>query len=80
MAEYDVPYINFNTDPYYGLTAHDPESFTDLDGHMNGDAAREFSLTLSQVLNGSGEIPEDGPEAEEYEEEPDVEEEPELLG
>ena len=47
---------------------------------MNGDAAREFSLTLSQVLNGSGEIPEDDPEAEEYEEEPDVEEEPELLG
>ena len=80
MAEYDVPYINFNTDPYYGLTAHDPESFTDLDGHMNGDAAREFSLTLLQVLNGSGEIPEDDPEAEEYEEEPDVEEEPELLG
>ncbi|MBQ6360866.1 MAG: hypothetical protein IJJ25_06965 [Lachnospiraceae bacterium] len=82
MAEYDVPYINFNEDPYYGLTAHDPESFTDLDGHMNGDAAREFSLTLSQVLNGSGEIPEEDAESEEYEEDPETEaeDEPELLG
>lgn len=80
MAEYDVPYINFNEDPYYGLAAHDPESFTDLDGHMNGDAAREFSLTLSQVLNGSGEIPEDDTESEEFEEETEAEDEPELLG
>ncbi|MBR3164625.1 MAG: hypothetical protein IKF16_00410 [Lachnospiraceae bacterium] len=82
MTEYDVQYINFNTDPYYGLAAHDPKSFTDLDGHMNGDAAREFSLTLSQVLNGSGEIPEEDTESEEYEEDPETEaeDEPELLG
>ena len=45
-----VPYINFNYGEYYNISAHDIESFTDLDGHMNGDAAKEFSKVLAGVL------------------------------
>ena len=44
-----VPYYNFNGQ-YAQAVSHDPEDYTDLDGHMNGDAAREFSRTLAAVL------------------------------
>ena len=61
-----VRYINFNTD-YYDWADHSIECYTDLDGHMNGDAAREFSRALSAALEGK-EMPEgaagdDGEEA-----------------
>ncbi|MCR5543957.1 MAG: hypothetical protein K6F55_07380 [Eubacterium sp.] len=45
-----VRYINFNYGKYYDMTAHDLNSYTDLDGHMNGDAARKFSDILAKVL------------------------------
>ncbi len=47
-----VPFLNFNGMELYGLTDHSVERFTDLDGHMNGDAARAFSTVLGQQLNG----------------------------
>ena len=68
FEEYGVTYINFNEDPYYGLAAHDPASFTDLDGHLNGDAAKAFSETLSIVLNGDMDLTGGMDEAEEDEE------------
>lgn len=45
-----VPYYNFNYGEYYDRTEHALRCFTDLDGHMNGDAAREFSGVLAEVL------------------------------
>lgn len=45
-----VRYINFNGKEYYKAATHNPEDFTDLDGHMNGDAAREFSANLAKIL------------------------------
>lgn len=45
-----VPYINFNYGQYYDMTEHDLTCYTDLDGHMNGEAARRFSATLAEVL------------------------------
>ena len=45
-----VPYINFNYGDYYDMTDHDLEGYTDLEGHMNGNAAREFSKLLAGVL------------------------------
>ena len=49
FEEQDVDYINFNED-YYNSFSHDITCFTDFDGHMNGDAAREFSAVLANVL------------------------------
>lgn len=46
----DVPFLNFNGMELYGLTDHSVERFTDLDGHMNGDAARAFSAVLGDQL------------------------------
>ncbi len=46
----DVEYINFNYGQYYDMTEHDLTCYTDLDGHMNGDAARRFSKILADVL------------------------------
>ncbi len=55
FEEAGVPYINFNYGTYYGMTDHTIDSFTDLDGHMNGDAARKFSAVLAEVLlDGAG--------------------------
>ncbi|MCD8104088.1 MAG: hypothetical protein LUF35_03570 [Lachnospiraceae bacterium] len=45
-----VTCLNFNTD-YYFEASHEIEDFTDYDGHMNGDAAREFSKVLASYLN-----------------------------
>ena len=47
--EKNVPFYNFNTD-YYSDGKHDIDSFVDYEGHMNGDAARDFSVTLGKVL------------------------------
>ena len=65
LSEYDAKYINFNKAPLYAAAPHDPDSFTDLDGHLNGEAARKFSLALSQVINGTGEPEKTGPEKDE---------------
>lgn len=46
----DIEYINFNYGQYYDMTEHDLTCYTDLDGHMNGDAARRFSKILAEVL------------------------------
>lgn len=45
-----VPYINFNSQEYEHTASHRTEDFTDLDGHMHGAAAREFSRTLAAIL------------------------------
>ena len=50
FKEENVDYINFNYDKYYDMSEHGIENFTDLDGHMNGDAARSFSAILAEVL------------------------------
>lgn len=44
-----VPYLNFNRE-YYKAYSHDLTQFTDYDGHMHGDAAREFSEILGKLL------------------------------
>ena len=49
FEEQGVDYINFNEE-YYKSFSHDITCFTDFDGHMNGDAAREFSVVLANVL------------------------------
>ncbi len=49
FAEKGVACLNFNTDLYFEFS-HEIEDFTDYDGHMNGDAAREFSKVLSNLL------------------------------
>ena len=51
FEEQNVPYINFNTKEYFKTVTHRVEDFTDLDGHMHGDAARMFSKTLARVLD-----------------------------
>lgn len=50
FEEEGVEYINFNFGEYYDISSHELGSFTDLDGHMNGDAARDFSAVLAEVL------------------------------
>ena len=50
FEEQQVRYLNFNNMDYYPLTDHSVENFTDLDGHMNGDAARTFSKVLAELL------------------------------
>ena len=50
FEEEGVTYINFNYGDYYYMTGHELSDFTDLDGHMNGDAAKEFSKVLAEVL------------------------------
>ncbi|MCC8047260.1 MAG: hypothetical protein LIP12_17530 [Clostridiales bacterium] len=49
FEEEGVTYLNFNTDYYFSFS-HDIEYYTDYDGHMNGDAAREFSKVLAELL------------------------------
>ncbi|MBQ0000056.1 MAG: hypothetical protein KBT01_00745 [Clostridiales bacterium] len=49
FAERDVQYFNFNVELFQAFP-HDLELFTDYDGHMNGDAAREFSTVLGKVF------------------------------
>ncbi len=46
----DVVCINFNNREYYKYASHRTESYTDLDGHMNEDAAREFTKNFMRIL------------------------------
>lgn len=46
----DVAFINFNNREYYKYASHRIESYTDLDGHMNEEAAREFTKNLARLL------------------------------
>lgn len=57
FAQHDVRYLNFNSNQYYEAFSHDITAYTDYDGHLNGDAAREFSKLLAQVLDGTYEPP-----------------------
>ena len=52
FAARNVTFWNFNGMDLYALTDHSVERFTDLDGHMNGDAARAFSTVLGTMLDG----------------------------
>lgn len=51
FEENEVEWINFNDQEHFNLFTHDLAAFTDLDGHMNIDAARAFSQVLSTQLN-----------------------------
>ena len=51
FADAGVSYYNFNTE-YYEVAPHDPASFVDYDGHLNEDAARDFSRILGNVIFG----------------------------
>ena len=50
FAKEDVTWINFNDQEHFGAFTHEMPAFTDIDGHMNGDAARAFSRVLAQAL------------------------------
>lgn len=52
FEENGVPYMNFNFGEYYEMSSHEIDDFTDLDGHMNGDAARTFSAVLAEAAEG----------------------------
>ena len=45
-----IKYINYNDMEHFNLFTHDIAAFTDMDGHMNGDAARAFSRVLATEL------------------------------
>lgn len=51
FKEQDVKYLNFNSRELFQTVTHDPKDYTDLDGHMHGDSAREFSGILAQMLD-----------------------------
>ena len=50
FEEQDVEYLNFNTQ-YFKVFTHDMKAYTDYDGHMNGDAARQYSRILAELLD-----------------------------
>lgn len=50
FGERGVTYLNFNTE-YYDLFSHDLVNYTDYDGHMNGEAAVQYSRILGIFLN-----------------------------
>lgn len=60
FSEQEVRYINFNSDQYYPLFSHELSAYTDYDGHLNGDAAEDFSRILAQVLDQTYELPSSG--------------------
>lgn len=49
FKEKGVEYLNFNVQ-YYQDFSHGIECYTDYDGHMNGEAAGEYSKILAQLL------------------------------
>jgi sugar phosphate isomerase/epimerase len=49
FKEKDVKYYNFNAG-YYKAFSHKIENYTDYDGHMNGEAAEEYSKVLATIL------------------------------
>lgn len=50
FGEMQVPWINFNDSEHFNLFTHDIAAFTDMDGHMNEEAARAFSGVLASQL------------------------------
>lgn len=50
FKEKGVEYLNFNVQ-YYQDFSHSIECYTDYDGHMNGEAAGEYSKVLAQLLS-----------------------------
>ena len=54
FAEYfeqeNVPFLNFNDQEHYQSVSHKVDRFTDLDGHLNGDAASDFSRVFAHQL------------------------------
>ena len=50
FEEQGVEYLNFNTQ-YFKVFTHDLKAYTDYDGHMNGDAARQYSEILAGLLD-----------------------------
>ena len=50
FEEQGVEYLNFNTQ-YFKAFTHDLKAYTDYDGHMNGDAARQYSRILAEILD-----------------------------
>ena len=50
FREKDVSWVNFNDQTYFNSFTHEMGAFTDMDGHMNGNAARAFSRVLAQTL------------------------------
>ena len=55
FAEQDVLYLNYNRE-YYDDFSHELSLYTDSDGHMNGDAAREYSKVLGETLDSIPEM------------------------
>lgn len=51
FKEKEVKYYDFNV-AYYTSHSHSVECFTDYDGHMNGESAREFSRVFGELLFG----------------------------
>ena len=49
----DVLYLNFNTQ-YYKAFPHDMKYFTDFDGHLNSEAAVNYSKVLAKLLMKKG--------------------------
>lgn len=49
--EKKVTYLNFNS-TYFNNFTHDLDAYTDYDGHMNGDAAVQYSKVLAALLEG----------------------------
>lgn len=45
-----IAYLNFNTQ-YFKAFSHDLSNYTDYNGHMNGNAAKEYSKVLANILN-----------------------------
>ncbi len=50
FAKQEVPYLNFNNQTYFKYASHNLESYTDLDGHMHTEAAREFTKNLAKLM------------------------------
>ena len=50
FEEQGAPLLNFNDQEHYQTVSHKVEAFTDLDGHMNGEAAADFSRVLAHLV------------------------------
>lgn len=57
FEEDNVQYINFNSNQYFPIFTHELSAYTDYNGHLNGENAREFSKILAQVLENTYELP-----------------------
>ena len=57
--EQDVSYLDFNAEPLLDAFTHKIGAYTDFDGHLRGDAARDFSRVLADLLEkgNSGDAP-----------------------